>query len=232
LQPFVAPRPSRGLPLRSPAQPTEIRDGGLQPAFEGTCGVQPPAASAPARCPGCGAPDRLWQGRVHDAGARARPCRAPGSPARPKKRSLDSSASLGYRGAKRGASGTAIFGNEARDKYKHLADVYATDTSKSLDLVFCGVERVSKGDEVLPSSRARPRRQDLLTLRRHELRGHGAPGVSPTAIAFRPPLCRVRAIRPVVGIALRRWRAGQESTQQKQLEVGSWLLGWKQAVAR
>jgi len=44
------------------------------------------------------------------------------------------------------------------------------------------------------------------------------------AIAF-DATCRVRAIRPVVGIALRRGAPARIQHNKKQLEVGSWLLG-------
>jgi len=53
------------------------------------------------------------------------------------------------------------------------------------------------------------------------------------AIAFDRHFGRVRAIRPVRGWHRpETWRAGRIQHNKKQLEVGSWLLGWKQAVAR
>jgi hypothetical protein len=79
-----------------------------------------------------------------------------------------------------------------------------TDTSKSLDLGFCGVERVSKEDESLAIDLVRIHEDKTYSL---------CDAMSVVVVArlgihrryrLRPPLRRVRAIRPVVGIALRR----------------------------
>jgi hypothetical protein len=96
-----------------------------------------------------------------------------------------------------------------------------TDTSKSLDLGFCGVERVSKEDESLAIDLVRIHEDKTYSL---------CDAMSVVVVArlgihrryrLRPPLRRVRAIRPVVGIALRRGALARIQHDKKQLEVDS-----------